>query len=147
MRKTLGTALPTRGAVVVALTATLILGTRVGAQGSPPAESLGARVVVVQMVERGPYGMAFDPVRATARLGDTLRFVQRGRLPHNVAFRSVPQGTRLGEAAVGPLLERQGATYDVVLDSRFQPGKHVYVCTPHEVLGMAGILYVTASAR
>ncbi len=27
-------------------------------------------------------------------------------------------------------------------DQRFAIGKHVYVCTPHEVLGMAGIIYV-----
>jgi plastocyanin len=103
--------------------------------------------VIVQMVERGPYGMAFEPVRVTARIGDTLRFVQRGRLPHNVAFRSVPEGTELGEASVGPYLERSGATYDLALDGRFHPGKHVYVCTPHEVLGMAGILYLAPAPR
>jgi plastocyanin len=129
----------------------LIVATAVGAlpaRGQSATPDTGAgRLVVVEMVERGQYGMAFDPVRVTARLGDTLRFVQRGRLPHNVAFRSVPEGTELGEASVGPYLERQGATYDVVLDKRFVPGKHVYVCTPHEVLGMAGILYLGPAAH
>ena len=141
MRNTAGLALLTCGALVAALPS------ESRAQSPPAGDSAGGRVVVVQMVERGQYGMAFDPVRVTARIGDTLRFVQRGRLPHNVAFRSVPEGTALGGAAVGPYLERPGATYDVALDSRFHPGKHVYVCTPHEVLGMAGILYLESSAR
>ncbi|MFL5576433.1 MAG: plastocyanin/azurin family copper-binding protein [Gemmatimonadaceae bacterium] len=109
------------------------------------AASAAPAVVQVEMVDGGPYAMAFAPVRVSARLGDTVRFVQRGRVPHNVVFRSVPPGadlTALGAARDGPLLQRAGATYDVVLDGRFRPGKYVYVCAPHEVLGMAGVLNV-----
>jgi plastocyanin len=102
-------------------------------------------VVVIEMIDGGPYGMTFKPVRVTARLGDTLRYVQRGRAPHNVVFRSAPAGAELsalGDLREGPLLAQVGATYDVPLDARFAPGRWVYVCAPHEVLGMAGTVTV-----
>jgi len=99
------------------------------------------------MVERLPYGIAFDPIRVTAQLGDTVRFVQLGGMPHNVEFRSVPTAADLGPQRFGPTLVSVGQTYDVVIDGRFPPGKYVYVCTPHEVLGMAGIIYVAATSR
>ncbi|HET7600104.1 MAG TPA: plastocyanin/azurin family copper-binding protein [Gemmatimonadales bacterium] len=101
-----------------------------------------AHLHLVAMVERGQYGIAFDPQRTAAALGDTVRFVQQGALPHNVMFRSVPSGADLGAAAEGPLLTARGATYDVVLDRRFVPGKYLFVCVPHETMGMAGLLYV-----
>jgi plastocyanin len=97
---------------------------------------------LVAMVERGQYGIPFDPQRTAAALGDTVRFVQQGALPHNVMFRSVPNGADLGSAAEGPLLTARGAAYDVVLDRRFVPGKYLFVCVPHETMGMAGLLYV-----
>ena len=115
--------------------------------GAEGVRAVRPGLVVVRMVERGPYGMGFDPMRLTAHRGDTLRFVQHGRVPHNVEFRSVPEGVVLGAARVGPFLERVGATYDLVLDERFAPGKYFFVCTPHEVLGMAGILRVEEAAK
>lgn len=92
---------------------------------------------------------SFAPVRVSARLGDALRFVRHGRVPHNVVFRSAPPGAdlaALGTARDGPILTRDGATYDVVLDGRFMPGRYGYVCAPHEVLGMAGVLTVRPAA-
>jgi plastocyanin len=118
-----------------------LLAAAVHSRGRPPAAT--PRVVGVAMVDGASYGMRFDPVRVTVRRGDTLRFTQTGGMPHNVEFRSVPDGTELGGQRVGPYLESRGQTYDLVIDARFAPGKHVYVCTPHEVLGMAGIVYVT----
>jgi plastocyanin len=100
------------------------------------------RVHVIAMVEQGQYGIAFEPQRTRALLGDTVRFVQQGVLPHNVMFRSVPAGAELGAAHEGPLITAPGATYDLVLDHRFVAGKYLFVCTPHETLGMAGLLYV-----
>ena len=120
------------------------LGTPVRAQSARPAHP---GVIVVQMVERVPYGIAFDPVRVPAQPGDTVRFVQAGRMPHNVEFRSVPAAADLGELRLGPMLTSVGQTYDVVIDGRFPPGKYVYVCSPHEVLGMAGIIYVGERSR
>ena len=99
-------------------------------------------MITVRAVDGGPYAMAFEPTRVTAAPGDTVRFVQAGRLPHNVEFRSAPQGVSLDELPKGPFLERMGSTYDVVIAERFRPGKYVYVCTPHEVMGMAGVITV-----
>jgi len=121
-----------------------LIGSPAGAQAAPPASP---RVIVVHMVERLPYGIAFDTIRVTAQLGDTVRFVQLGGMPHNVEFRSVPTAADLGPQRFGPTLVSVGQTYDVVIDGRFPPGKYVYVCTPHEVLGMAGIIYVAATSR
>lgn len=99
------------------------------------------------MIDQGLYGMAFDPTRVTVHRGDTVRFVQAGNLPHNVEFKSVPPHTDLGAVRVGPNLEAQGETYSIVIDQRFAVGKHVYVCTPHEVLGMAGVIYVADHSK
>src|SRR5439155_7735178 len=43
------------------------LGSPGGAQSAPPAPPARPRVIVVRMVERVPYGIAFDPVRVTAQ--------------------------------------------------------------------------------
>ncbi len=109
-------------------------------QASVPA---GRPVIVVQAVDGTSYGMRFEPVRITVQPGDTVRFLQAGGLPHNVEFKSTPDGTALGGERVGPLLYKRGETYDLVIDQRFAIGKHMYVCTPHEALGMAGLIYVS----
>lgn len=109
----------------------------------PPA----ARVHVVAMVERGQYGIAFEPQRTFAAPGDTLRFVQQGALPHNVQFRSAPAGAGLEAGIESPMMTDRGSTFDVVLDARFVPGKYHFVCVPHEAIGMAGLLYVDAPER
>jgi plastocyanin len=135
----------TRGRLALILLLAGTFGAASGwAQGSPAASPAPAspRLHLVAMVERGQYGIAFDPQRTTAALGDTVRFVQQGALPHNVMFRSFPSGAQLGAALEGPLVTAPGATYDLVLDHRFVPGKYLYVCVPHETLGMAGLLYV-----
>jgi plastocyanin len=111
----------------------------VPAVGQAPVRS---SVHVIAMVERGPYGIAFEPLRTHAAPGDTVRFLQRGALPHNALFRSVPVGAELGWAIESPMLSTLGATYDLVIDRRFVPGKYHFVCVPHETLGMAGLLYV-----
>ena len=138
----------TRLAFVAALIG--CLGSPVGAQSAPPAPPappVPPRVTVVRMVERVPYGIAFEPARVTALPGDTVRFVQAGGMPHNVEFRSIPAAVDLGERRVGPMLVSIGQTYDIVIDGRFLPGKYVYVCTPHEGFGMAGIIYVPERPR
>ena len=86
------------------------LGSPGGAQSAPPAPPARPRVIVVRMVERVPYGIAFDPVRVTAQPGDTVRFVQAGGMPHNVEFRSVPAAADLRETRVGPTLVSVGQT-------------------------------------
>jgi len=110
-------------------------------------DAAAPHTVIVRMIDQGPYGMAFDPTRVTVHRGDTVRFVQAGNLPHDVEFKSVPEGTDLGALRSGPNLKTRGETYDIVIDQRFEAGKHVYVCTPHDVLGMAGVIYVVDEPR
>jgi len=119
----------------------LLAGAGSVATGQVPGAA-SPRTVTVRMIDQGPYGMAFDPTRVTVHHGDTVQFVQAGNLPHNVAFKSVPTASNLGALRVGPLLTVRGETFAIVIDGRFAVGKHVYVCPPHEVLGMAGIVYV-----
>jgi len=135
------------GLVAVAILS--CIGKPVGAQSAPPAPPppVPPRVTVVRMVERVPYGIAFEPARVSAQPGDTVRFVQAGGMPHNVELRSITTAADLSELRVGPMLVSVGQTYDIVIDGRFLPGKYVYVCTPHEGFGMAGIIYVEEGAR
>src|SRR5437867_11679499 len=63
-----------------------LIGSPAGAQSAPPASP---HVIVVHLVERLPYGIAFDPIRVTAQLGDTLRVVQPGGMPHHGSLRWV----------------------------------------------------------
>src|SRR5207253_10801013 len=96
------------GLVAVAILS--CIGKPVGAQSAPPAPPppVPPRVTVVRMVERVPYGIAFEPARVTALPGDTVRFVQARRMPHNVEFRRIPPAVDLGERRVGPMLAPTG---------------------------------------
>ncbi|MEE8558941.1 MAG: plastocyanin/azurin family copper-binding protein, partial [Myxococcota bacterium] len=55
------------------------------------------RTVVVKMVD-----FAFEPATLTVSVGDTVRFVQTTTSPHNVEFRTVPEGAELAENPVPP---------------------------------------------
>ena len=116
------------------------------------------RTVVVEMVDFG-----FKPARVTVRPGDVVRFVNASTSPHNVEFRDVPDGARLGDEYVvpveeagshagtsralpptrmGPYLLQKGETYEFVITESFAAGTYGYVCTPHEAMGMKGELEV-----
>lgn len=118
----------------------------VGVRSSTPAQRTDPPedVVVVRMVDKSPTEFVFEPESVTVRPGQTVRFVQKGAMPHNVEFRETPDGTDLGTSAMGPFLLSLGDTYDVEIDDRFAPGIHKYVCTPHELLGMVGSITVEA---
>ena len=77
---------------------------------------------------------------------DTVRFVSAGALPHDVAFRSVPDSAQAQLPPPSPLMA-PGEKWDLVLSVAAPFGKYVYVCTPHEVLGVAGTLYVAEGVR
>lgn len=111
--------------------------------------STGPRhVVVVKLVMRsGSVPFAFEPASATVQRGDTLRFVEDAGVMHNVHFKSHPDGARLGAAATGPYLTNKGQTYNLVIDGRFTDGKYEFVCDPHEMLGMHGVLTVETAPK
>lgn len=113
-------------------------------------------VLVVEM-----HDFRFSPSRIEVHPGQVVRFIQASQSPHNVEFRDVPSGTRLGPAnaatvsessvrisggappAIGPFLMGEGSAYEIVIDESFATGIHEFVCTPHEAMGMTGVLVVT----
>lgn len=110
-----------------------------------PQESRAPKVVVVKSIDVSPTEFKFEPAAITVIPGDTVRFTQTTATPHNVEFRAMPAGTNLGSARMGPFLTAPGATYDVVIDTRFATGVHHYVCTPHETMGMTGTITVASA--
>ncbi len=105
--------------------------------GTPTATAHAPAVHVVHLV-----GYSYDPGDIVASPGDTIRFVQDSRLPHNVEFQSTPPAAALGDARSGPYLVKEGATYDLVIDQRFPAGVYQFACTPHHTLGMEGTITV-----
>jgi plastocyanin len=100
------------------------------------------KLVTVKMVDISATQFKFEPAEFSAGAGDTLRFVQSTATPHNVDFRTTPAGANLGAAKMGPFLVSSGQTYDLVIDARFPAGTYQFVCTPHEMMGMKGVLIV-----
>ncbi|HSB53073.1 MAG TPA: plastocyanin/azurin family copper-binding protein [Gemmatimonadales bacterium] len=107
-----------------------------------PRPRPAAKVVAVKMVDVSATAFKFDPAAITAAPGDTVRFTQTSKTPHNVELKAVPAGVDAGASKMGPFLATEGATYDLVLDAKFAPGTYQFACTPHEMLGMRGTLTV-----
>ncbi len=106
----------------------------------------GAEVVTVKMIDKSATEYVFEPAEITVAPGTIVRFELTGVTPHNVEFKDVPKGTNLGDAQFGPFLITTGQVYEITIDERFAPGKHEYVCTPHEMMGMTGVIIVDQSA-
>lgn len=101
----------------------------------------------------------FMPAMITARVGDTLAFINGRGGPHNVQFAddSISDAAhRLIDAAMperprvawsrdvplaGPLLVLDGDTYKVVVPA-LPPGRYRFFCSPHVAGGMKGELVV-----
>lgn len=111
-----------------------------GNSGDPPAP----QVIEVHLVDKGGGQWRFEPAAIEAAPGDMIRFIQDDIVPHNVEFKQVPSGAKLGAAKMGPFLLEQGATYDLAIDGRFPPGEYAFVCTPHEMMGMKATLTVAS---
>jgi len=105
------------------------------------------RVVEIHMVDKGSAQWRFEPASVQVRTGDVIRFVQDDIAPHNVQFKDVPSGAKLGPMVVmGPFLILKGSTYEIEVDERFAPGLYKYACTPHEPLGMKAEIEVLPAA-
>ena len=112
------------------------------------ASTARGHVVVVKLVTRGgAMPFAFEPASVIVQRGDTLRFVEDAGVMHNVHFKSHPDGAKLGAAAAGPYLTSKGQAYTLVIDGRFTDGKYEFVCDPHELLGMKGVLTVETRSK
>ena len=128
------------GTIIAAVAIALLM-------GSTPADvvdtSTGAVTHVVKMVDVSTTEFSFEPAELTVKLGDVVTFVATSATPHNVDFRSMPDGVDLGGQTVGLYLMEDGAIYEVKIDERFVTGEYEFVCTPHEFLGMKAMLTVT----
>ena len=120
-----------------------------GLLGSTPSASAQnseghPEIVTVKMVDKSATEYAFEPAEITVAPGTIIRFEMTGFMPHNVEFKDVPSGTKLGAAQFGPFLTTEGQVYEIKIDERFAPGTHLYVCTPHAMMGMTGVINVEA---
>lgn len=88
---------------------------------------------------------SFQPTQLTVRQGDVIRFEQVGDMPHNVEFKKTPSGVDLGDTRMGPFLVAKGTVYEIRIDDRFEPGVYTFICTPHEQMGMKGMITVKPS--
>ncbi len=132
-----------RLAALGSLTCALALASPAIAQDATHAPAT-PHTIVVNLVERaGPMPFAFEPATFSAQRGDTLRFVQLAATMHNVHFKTMPKGSKLGSAAISSYLTAKGQSYSLVVDSRFAGGNYEIVCDPHELIGMHAILTVT----
>ena len=132
-----------RSVFVIVGAAALVVGTAGWSPRLAEAPRAG-RLIVVKAVDVSATEYKFAPGTVTVQPGDTVRFEQTAASPHNVEFKEVPAGAKLGEAMSGPYLLAPGQTYDLVIDSRFASGTYSYVCTPHEAFGMKATLTISA---
>ena len=114
----------------------------VGEDCSPPApctiEDLRLELAAPGVVRVDVRDFDFFPRDVSIQLGDTVRFVWTGQIPHT-ATSDAPSGPNSWDSG----LLGEGATYDLVLDST---GLFPYYCIPHGGpggIGMAGSIRVT----
>ena len=105
-------------------------------------------LITIKLVERpgDKLPFAFEPATFTAQRGDTLKFVQYANTIHNVHFKKVPAGAKLGSATSSAYLATKGQAITLVVDARFAPGTYEIVCDPHETIGMHAFLTVENSS-
>ena len=87
---------------------------------------------VIKMKNSGEDGtLVFEPGFLQAEVGDTVIF-EATDLSHNTASFLVPEGAETWDGAINEEIE-------ITLDTE---GIYVYVCTPHIMLNMVGIIQV-----
>jgi plastocyanin len=95
----------------------------------------------------------YDPATITAKAGDVIKFHNKSGGPHNVAFDAagIPSGAAAAiDAALGPtkmapltgalVVEPNAAI--TLSTAGFPAGTYNFHCTPHQALGMKGVLTV-----
>jgi len=113
----------------------------------PLSAQSASHVITVKMADAPNGQFVFQPAAITAQRGDTVRFVQSSSAPHDVDFKKMPKGAKLGAESTGPYVMNPGQTYDLVIDGRFIDGVYEFVCDPHESVGMHGTLTVGAPTK
>jgi len=130
------------GTIIAAVVMMLLMGTT---PTDVTHTRAGSVTHVVKMVDVSDTEFKFEPAELTVNPGDVVQFVATSVTPHNVDFRSLPEGVDLGDQSVGPYLMEDGAIYEITIDDRFVAGDYGYVCTPHEFMGMTGTFTVAGN--
>ncbi len=95
----------------------------------------------------------YDPATITAKAGDVIRFHNKSGGPHNVAFdaATIPAGSAaavdaaLGPNKMAPLMGPLETETDAIFSfptAGLPAGTYNFHCTPHQALGMKGVLTV-----
>ncbi|MEM0954414.1 MAG: plastocyanin/azurin family copper-binding protein [Pseudomonadota bacterium] len=117
---------------MLGLGAVAIAGATFGATPTLAAEH------VVEMLNQGPGGaMVFEPSFVKAEVGDTVVFKPAQAGGHNSKSTLVPDGAEMWNTA--PDTETK-----IELSVE---GVYVYVCQPHLVMGMSGVIQVGAASN
>jgi len=95
----------------------------------------------------------YDPATITVKAGDVVRFHNKSGGPHNIAFdeKAIPAGSAaaidaaLGATKMGPLMGALMLEPDAIITfatAGLPAGTYNFHCTPHQALGMKGVLTV-----
>lgn len=95
----------------------------------------------------------YDPATITAKAGDVIKFHNKSGGPHNVAFDAagIPSGSQaavdaaLGASKMGPLTGALLVEPDAIFTfstAGLPAGTYNFHCTPHQALGMKGVLTI-----
>jgi plastocyanin len=104
------------------------------AQQRAPSRGPAAHAAAAHTVKLGEY--FYRPKKLTIRAGDTVRFVNVGRIEHTVADSS--KGGSIRSRLIKPRPLKHGASQTVKLTRR---GSVYYLCTFHPAL-MRGVIVV-----
>ena len=93
-----------------------------------------SKEVVLEMLNKRDDGekMVFSEDVVKVDVGDTIKWVATNK-GHNVEFIAGPDGANLPP--------KSGLNKDVSMTFE-KPGVYLYICTPHKVMGMIGIVIV-----
>ena len=103
------------------------------------APTLSPNTTVVNVGSDPPGSLIFDPETVTIKSGDTVSWVNVDGIPHDVVFKTVPEG-----ADAEALSHKQlWSTIGESANSTFTvPGEYDYYCSPHLGAGMIGKIIV-----
>jgi len=130
------------------------------AAGSPAAEApamaaapaaTGATIDVSMELVGSTY--KYDPATITVKAGDVIKFHNKNGGPHNLAFDAagIPSGSQaavdaaLGANKMGPLTGALLVEPDAIFTfstAGLPAGTYNFHCTPHQALGMKGVLTI-----
>ena len=100
---------------------------------------ISSNTTVVNVGSDPPGSLIFDPETVTIKSGDTVSWVNVDGIPHDVVFKTVPEGADAEALSHKKLWSTIGES----ANSTFTvPGEYDYYCSPHLGAGMIGKIIV-----